>query len=298
MKEPFTKQITKEIILSFIGLAIIAVSFSYITSIYIASEEANIRGEANLKKMTLVWNKALSDKAQENTHLEKVIEGERQGSKQLEGQIGNLNSTLDILEKYAKTDKQLLEKYSKVYFLSENYIPEALVPMDNAYLFEKTRTLEFHGKAYPFLTILLGKAKSEGMDLFIASAYRSFGTQSSLKTSYKTTFGTTAANKFSADQGYSEHQLGTTVDFTTPTVGGALNGFENTKEYLWLVNNAYKFGFTLSYPANNKYYIFEPWHWRFVGVSLASHLRTEGKHFYDIDQRDINEYLVQMFDQN
>jgi D-alanyl-D-alanine carboxypeptidase len=87
-----------------------------------------------------------------------------------------------------------------------------------------------------------------------------------LKSQYRVTYGAGTANSFSADQGYSEHQLGTTVDFTTPKVGGTLTGFDKTDSYKWLQNNAYKYGFILSYPSSNGYYIFEPWHWRFVGL--------------------------------
>jgi hypothetical protein len=51
----------------------------------------------------------------------------------------------------------------------------------------------------------------------------------------------------------------------------------------------------LSYPKNNSYYVYEPWHWRFVGVVLSSKLRQEGKNFYDLDQREIDNYLIDIF---
>jgi len=55
--------------------------------------------------------------------------------------------------------------------------------------------------------------------------------------------------------------------------------FNKTKAYQWLLNNAYKYGFILSYPENNEYYIYEPWHWRFVGIKLATKLHNENKFF-------------------
>ena len=143
---------------------------------------------------------------------------------------------------------------------------------------------------------MLDDANTEAVDLKIISAFRSFDTQSTLKSAYKVTFGS-GANKFSADQGYSEHQLGTTVDFTTIKLGTNNSTFEKTPGYQWLVKNAYKYGFILSYPKGNAYYIFEPWHWRFVGKNLAQRLHDENKNFYDLDQRDINEYLITLFDQ-
>jgi LAS superfamily LD-carboxypeptidase LdcB len=62
------------------------------------------------------------------------------------------------------------------------------------------------------------------------------------------------------------------------------------------MNNAYRFGFVLSYPKGNAYYIYEPWHFRFVGVKLATYLHDRGLHFYDIDQKEIDQYLVSIFD--
>ena len=133
----------------------------------------------------------------------------------------------------------------------------------------------------------------------IASAYRSFGYQGTLKSDYKTTFGS-GANAFSADQGYSEHQLGTAVDVTTTKIGdnfsSATKGFDGSDGYKWLAENAYKYGFVLSYPKGNTYYVYEPWHWRFVGVALATRLHNEKKNFYDLDQREIDGYLALMFD--
>ena len=104
------------------------------------------------------------------------------------------------------------------------------------------------------------------------------------------------ANKFSADQGYSEHQLGTTIDFTTLKTRNNFSAFKSTDAYIWLTDNAYKYGFVLSYPETNGYYVFEPWHWRFVGVKLAKRLYDDKIYFYDLSQREIDEYLVSIFD--
>jgi D-alanyl-D-alanine carboxypeptidase len=111
---------------------------------------------------------------------------------------------------------------------------------------------------------MLVVAENDGINLRIISAYRSFGSQSELKSSYLMTFGS-GANKFSADQGYSEHQLGTALDFTTAELEANFINFDKTTAYQWLLNNAFKYGFILSYPEGNQYYQFEPWHWRFVG---------------------------------
>jgi D-alanyl-D-alanine carboxypeptidase len=144
---------------------------------------------------------------------------------------------------------------------------------------------------------MIDAASSSGVTIYVDSAYRSFAEQRALKGIYSVTYGAGTANSFSADQGYSEHQLGTAVDVIAPGLGGALDDrFDGTKAYSWMVANAYRFGFTLSYPKGNDYYVYEPWHWRYVGVKLATDLHNQGKNFYDLDQRTIDTYLINIFD--
>ena len=89
---------------------------------------------------------------------------------------------------------------------------------------------------------------------------------------------------------------GTTVDFTTPAIGASLAGLDKTAEYAWLAAHAHEYGFTLSYPRNNTHFVFEPWHWRYVGRELAKKLHDKNKALYDLDQREINTYLLKFFD--
>src|SRR3989344_1585753 len=166
MNQFFSAKITKEILLTFFGLALIAASFGYLSSIYIVSEEQNMELEKKYEDRTV----ELAQAQKEKNGLATLLDGERASSKSLEGQIGNLNDAVSTLQKYVDTDKQLLEKYSKVYFLNENYVPEALSTIDGAYAYDKKKVMEFHLKAYPFLTRLLAEAKSEGLDLLVASA--------------------------------------------------------------------------------------------------------------------------------
>ena len=213
------------------------------------------------------------------------------------GQIENISSTVGTLDKLAKTDKELLKKYSKVYFLNENYVPAKLTEVDDSYAFQQSGgNLLIQEQVWSHLKRLMDEAREDDVELLVVSAFRSFDTQASLKSEYKVLYGAGTANQFSADQGYSEHQLGTAVDFTTPEVGASFSKFLSSPAYEWLLNNAYKYGFILSYPENNTHYRFEPWHWRFVGVSLAEDLHDDGKYFYDLDQREIDTYLIKLFD--
>jgi D-alanyl-D-alanine carboxypeptidase len=199
------------------------------------------------------------------------------------------------LDKLSKTDKELLQKYSKVYFLNEHYVPESLKEIDDEWKYGEDKEHKLHSKVMPFFEDMLEDAKDDEIELWVVSAYRSFEYQSQLKGAYTVTYGA-GANAFSADQGFSEHQLGTTMDLTTKGLNGGLDGFANTEAYKWLVENAHKYGFTLSYPEGNDYYVFEPWHWRFVGQELATYLKKNDLHFYDVAQREIDQYLLHIFD--
>ncbi len=214
----------------------------------------------------------------------------------LKDQFVEITHTVGALERLSSIDPELLKKYSKVYFLNEHYVPVSLTPIEEQYVNPKSKNFQFLSDAWPHLEELFDAASADGLSLQALSAYRSFSTQSVLKATYKFTYGAGTANQFSAEQGYSEHQLGTALDFTTAKTGGALEGFEKTPEYKWLLDNAYKYGFIISYPQGNTYYKFEPWHWRFVGVALAERLHDDHVYFYGLDQRIIDTYLANIFD--
>jgi LAS superfamily LD-carboxypeptidase LdcB len=259
--------------------------------------------ENNLSSTTAIFESKLSilqsdlaTTTKTSANLSQQLVAQQNKSESLDQTLNGITNTVGTLEKLSKTDKELLQKYSKVYFLNENYVPLQLAPIDQRYLYKKDEVSQFHALAMIYLTRMLADSVGASSTALVVSAYRSFGTQAALKSDYLVTYGT-GANKFSSDQGYSEHQLGTAVDLGTPYPDTLLvTSFENTRAFNWLNSNAYKYGFILSYPKNNAYYQYEPWHWRFVGVKLATYLHSQNKHFYDLDQREIDAYLVSIFD--
>lgn len=258
---------------------------------------------AELGQSLAITEEALLLVREDNADLREALLAEQNKNAAFESQISNLagavgeiSGTVGTLEKLRKIDPELLRKYSRVYFLSENYLPTRLAVVEPKYLYNTDVSELILESVSGFLRRMMDSAREGGIALKVVSAYRSFGEQSSLKASYKFTYGAGTANQFSADQGYSEHQLGSTVDLTSPEISGVFANFETTNAYRWLTQNAHRFGFTLSYPERNTYYQFEPWHWRFVGVALAAKLHNEDKFFYDLTQREINEYLVNIFD--
>lgn len=288
------KSKTRPLILS--GLVLLILVFSAFWTWW--TEQQKNQLETKVATLELSLQKAeglLSQTETEKANLLGALGTTQAKTNLITQQLDQVTKTVETFQRIANTDPQLLQKYSKIYFLNENYQPSALTAIDTKYLITKTKPLEIHDRVWIFLSNLLDDADQAGVPLQIVSAYRSFGSQASLKVSYKVTYGAGTANKFSADQGYSEHQLGTTVDFSTPSLGTNFSAFAKTRAYQWLLDNAYRYGFIMSYPAGNAYYVYEPWHWRFVGLDLAKLLHDQNKNFYDLDQRAINVYQATFF---
>lgn len=293
MKSLWSNKSTRVLLILF-GFVLVFLIFG-IFQYYTLSGELN-RTKADLTQQISNLETNLARVEFERTSLSDALYAEQNKNTLFEEQINDLAGTLGTLEKLSQTDPELLKKYSKVYFLNEHYVPEKLVMISPEYTVGEKEQW-FHAKAIYFLEKLLKQAERDGVNIKIVSAYRSFGTQTTLKSGYSVTYGAGTANQFSADQGYSEHQLGTTVDFSDSNSETILTvGFQNSEAYEWLKKNAYKYGFVLSYPENNIYYQFEPWHWRFVGVKLAKKLDRDNIFFYDFDQRQIDSYLINLFD--
>lgn len=254
-----------------------------------------VRQNIDQQQLATEWELKTLELERENDYLTRQLANERERNNTFSSQIDEISSTVNVLEKLRRIDPELLRKYSKIYFLNENYIPASLTKISSRYLYRPENEEKIQTDIWPYLRELLRAADNDDIDLKIISAYRSFFEQYNLKTNYKVIYGS-GANQFSADQGYSEHQLGAALDFTTGAVTPTTLEFEQSKAYTWLINNAYKYGFILSYPKGNTYYQFEPWHWRFVGKDLAGDLHRRGQNFYDLDQREINESLVNLFD--
>lgn len=262
------------------------------TKATLAEREAKIAEHAvDLEGLRQAY--ALSE--ENGAELLNQLTDEKNRNQEFEDQINDITGTVGKLDKLSKIDPELLQKYSKVFFLNEHYMPGKVAEIPKLFTFKQDEPEYIHAQVVKRLQNLLEDAEEDGINLRVVSAFRSFDEQKSLKGAYTTVYGS-GANAFSADQGYSEHQLGTALDFTTVETNGALTGFENTPAYAWLLKNAHRYGFVLSYPQDNAYYIFEPWHWRYVGRDLARDLHDDGKFFYDLDQREIDKYLIELFD--
>lgn len=122
--------------------------------------------------------------------------------------------------------------------------------------------------------IMKNAAASEGLNIYISSGFRSYSRQATLYNNYVRQDGQSEADTYSARPGHSEHQSSLAFDVNTIN-----SSFANTNEGRWLAANCYKYGFILRYPqgkTNETGYIYEPWHFRYVGQELATKLYNNG----------------------
>ena len=180
----------------------------------------------------------------------------------------------DVIYTKTRSGDDLLVLVNKQYKLPSSYAPKDLVKASKSGI-RRGENYYLRNIVIPDLTKMVNDAKSEGVDLCIVSGYRSYQTQIDTYNYWlKMNNGNTSlVDTFSARAGHSQHQLGTVIDFSTNEIGDKLGDeFSNTKASKWLSQNAYKYGFVISYPKgyeNITGYKHESWHYRYIGVENA-----------------------------
>lgn len=163
--------------------------------------------------------------------------------------------------------------------LSEGWAPRDLVPLPDRYVMPERDAELRLGVAEAFMTMADAAEAEEGLELVTRSAYRSFTTQCYTFDYKVRQHGIDHARRFSAEPGRSQHQLGTTVDITSASLGFGLGqSMGDSAEGQWLESNAHRFGFALAYPEGAEDitgYAYEPWHFRYLGLEAAFEMELE-----------------------
>jgi D-alanyl-D-alanine carboxypeptidase len=154
----------------------------------------------------------------------------------------------------------------------KRYVPKGLVTMDVPHAYTPVLRRDA-AKAY---RKMYRAAQKDGIDLVVQSGYRSYSAQVAVYDGWVASLGRAAADRQSARPGYSEHQIALSVDIAAANRACTIQAcFGKTPEGKWLMRNAPRFGWHLRYPKGKTSitgYIYEPWHWRYVGVELAMEL--------------------------
>lgn len=139
-------------------------------------------------------------------------------------------------------------------------------------------------RVYPYLQEMFDAARAEGIYPVVTEGYRTEKEQNDIlqlreekyvEQGFPDKKAKEKAEKEVAIPGTSEHQLGLALDINADT-----NYSTNQEVYEWLSNNAYKYGFILRYPLDKQNVtgiIYEPWHYRYVGVQVAKAIRDSGE---------------------
>lgn len=143
--------------------------------------------------------------------------------------------------------------------------------------------------AAKYMRDMIAAAKEDGIDLKILSTYRTLKYQKNLfernvksrmennGMSYEEAYYDTSINI--APPGGSEHNAGLAADIITKNDWDTYEAFEDTEEFAWLQEHAWEYGYILRYLKDKEDitgYIYEPWHYRYVGVKYAKTVRDSG----------------------
>lgn len=190
----------------------------------------------------------------------------------------------DIKEtKFINTNYILVNKYL---YLKDTYIPDNLSVINKEYT-NGNKQLVYEAKIA--LEGMLESAKSKGYNIRVISSYRSFNYQKVLYDNYVLKDGKELADTYSARPGFSEHQTGLVIDVDNYETN--YENFESTKEFNWMINNSYKYGFILRYPKDKENitgYKYESWHYRYVGTEIAKYIKKHNITFDEYYVRFIN----------
>ena len=176
---------------------------------------------------------------------------------------------------------------NKYYHLDSSYSPTDLVNISNRYYYGEGH--QIRDVVYDAFIDMWNQANNDGIYLIINSSYRTYEEQQQVYDSYKDSRGTTYADSIAARPGYSEHQTGLSLDIFS-TEYTTTSNFKDSPAHEWLVNNAYKYGFIQRYTEDTEEltgFAEEAWHWRYVGVEVATYL-----HEHDITFDEYYAYFI------
>jgi len=168
---------------------------------------------------------------------------------------------------------------NKIFMLSPDWSPDDFADIGGGHMMRDEAAGQF--------ILMREEMQEDGLNLTVVIAHRTYNAQQTLYNNAVARQGRASADAGFARPGHSEHQTGLAADVLHRAHSGGLmihQGFENSQQFTWLVENAHNYGFILRYPdgyRNLSGFIFEPWHWRYVGVSIATAMYNEEIALYE-----------------
>ncbi len=191
-------------------------------------------------------------------------------------QLINVEMHIDWLDNQKETDvsKNELMLVNRIYGLSSDYVPEDLVDVPTQFAYSGKKLSQ---GVLDIVIELINAGKETGYTFVISDGYRSYEEQKEIYDSYADYYGISETDTFVARPGHSEYQTGMTFDLKP--YNKIIDDVNNNEEYLWLRENAYKYGFIFRFEKEDEHltgFSENSWRLRYVGKDAASVIKNEG----------------------
>ena len=194
------------------------------------------------------------------------------------GDDKSIRGVPELIDVLAYDDGDLMVLVNKYHGTVPDYEPIDMVPVDPA--LATWNDLEMKKEAYDAYLEMYEDAKEQGFDLKICSAYRSYETQKGLYNNALASYDPEFAHMYSSYPGRSEHHTGLAIDITSASMDwGLRQDFADFPDGQWLDEHCQDYGFILRYLKGAEDitgYMYEPWHFRYVGKEAAKEIMEKG----------------------
>ena len=194
--------------------------------------------------------------------------------------LADLHRVLESRKNFSSEDLSPFYLIDKNHTVGADYEPKNLVHLEKNDLFAINKNnLSLRPESFEALKVLAQAAKNDGITLTVSSTYRSYEYQKNLFAYWVKVDGLEEAERESAREGTSQHQLGMALDFAPVD-----DAFADTVPGQWVYKNAARYGWSLSFPHGYEAitgYRWESWHFRYIGVEACE---FQKKWFGDVQQ--------------
>lgn len=191
-------------------------------------------------------------------------------------QLVNVEMHIDWLDNQKETDtsKNELMLVNRIYGLSEDFVPSDLVDVPTQFAYSGKKLSQ---GVLDIVIELINAGKEAGYTFVISDGYRSYEDQKEIYDSYADYYGISETDTFVARPGHSEYQTGMTFDLKP--YNKVIDDVSTNEEYLWLKDNAHKYGFIFRFNKEHEALTGFPsasWRLRYVGEDAATVIYNEG----------------------
>lgn len=201
--------------------------------------------------------------------------------------LADLQKVLDAEKTFRQDDLSLYYLIDKKHNVGEQYVPKDLKKLvKNQYYNISRNDLSLRPDVEEALVEMAKGARKDGITLLVSSTYRSYEYQKNLFQKWVRIDGLEEAERESAREGTSQHQLGVAIDF-----GSIDDSFIETSQGKWLNEHSEEYGWSLSFPQGYEDvtgFRWECWHFRYIGVEAC---KFQKKWFNDVQQ-----YMIEFID--